>query len=97
MDVICAGILIADTFASPIARLPKAGELALVDSYVMGAGGCASNTAACLARLGHKVGVLGKVGQDLPGDFVVRDLPVSVSTHLRSAEVVRRSPPPPTL
>src|SRR5215469_13710153 len=74
MDVICAGILVADTFASPIARLPEAGELTLVDGYVMGAGGCASNTAACLARLGRQVSVIGKIGQDLPGDFIVHDL-----------------------
>jgi sugar/nucleoside kinase (ribokinase family) len=74
MDVICAGILIADTFATPIARLPEAGELTLVDGYVMGAGGCASNTAACLARLGRRVSVIGKIGQDLPGDFVIQDL-----------------------
>jgi len=74
MDVICAGILVADTFASPIARLPEAGELTVVDGYVMGAGGCASNTAACLARLGRQVSAMGKIGQDLPGDFIVHDL-----------------------
>ncbi|HEV2382899.1 MAG TPA: carbohydrate kinase family protein [Terriglobia bacterium] len=92
VDVISAGILIADTFASPIARLPDAGELALVDSYVMGAGGCAANTAACLARLGRKVAVIGKTGQDLPGDFVLSDL-----TRLGiDASAVRRSPTHPT-
>jgi sugar/nucleoside kinase (ribokinase family) len=92
IDVISAGILIADTFASPITRLPEAGELTLVDNYVMGAGGCASNTAACLARLGLKVAVVGKTGQDLPGDFVVHDL-----TRLGiDASAVRRSATHPT-
>lgn len=74
MDVVCLGILIADIFASPIPRLPEAGELALVDRYLMSAGGCAVNTAACLRRLGRKVGVVGKTGQDLLGDFVLNDL-----------------------
>ena len=74
MDVVCLGILIADIFASPIPRLPEAGELALVDRYLMSAGGCAVNTAACLRRLGRKVAVIGKTGQDLLGDFVVKDL-----------------------
>jgi sugar/nucleoside kinase (ribokinase family) len=92
MDVICAGILIADTFASPLSRLPEAGELAIVHHYVMGAGGCASNTAACLARLGHQVSVAGKVGRDLPGDFVIQDL-----TRLGiDASAVRRSGAHPT-
>lgn len=74
MDVICLGILIADIFASPIASLPAAGELRLVDHYLLSAGGCAANTAACLRRLGRDVGVIGKVGKDLFGDFVLKDL-----------------------
>jgi sugar/nucleoside kinase (ribokinase family) len=88
MEVICAGILIADTFATPVGRLPEAGELTLVDGYVMGAGGCASNTAACLARLGRRVSVIGKIGQDLPGDFVVQELArlgIDISAVRRSA------------
>jgi len=74
MDVVCAGILIADIFASPIDSLPAAGELRLVDRYVLSAGGCAANTAACLRRLGRNVRVVGKVGEDLFGDFVLKDL-----------------------
>jgi sugar/nucleoside kinase (ribokinase family) len=74
MDVVCVGILVADIFASPIDSLPAAGELRLVDLYVLSAGGCAANTAACLRRLGSKVRVVGKVGEDLFGDFVKRDL-----------------------
>ena len=74
MDIACLGILIADIFASPIDSLPAAGELRLVDRYLMSAGGCASNTAASLRRLGRKVRVIGKVGTDLLGDFVLKDL-----------------------
>ncbi|MGH9375716.1 MAG: carbohydrate kinase family protein [Terriglobia bacterium] len=74
MDVLCLGILIADIFASPIDSLPAAGELRLVDRYLLSAGGCAVNTAACLRRLGQEVGVIGKVGNDMFGDFVLADL-----------------------
>lgn len=74
MDVVCLGILIADIFASPIDSLPAAGELRLVDRYLLSAGGCAANTAACLRRLGREVRVLGKIGEDLLGDFVIKDL-----------------------
>jgi sugar/nucleoside kinase (ribokinase family) len=74
MDVVCLGILVADIFASPIDSLPAAGELRLVDRYHLSAGGCAANTAVCLRRLGRKVRVVGKVGEDLFGDFVKKDL-----------------------
>lgn len=74
MDVICLGILVADVFAEPIDALPKAGELKTTDRFLLSSGGCAANTAACLRRLGRSVTVLGKVGNDLFGDFVVADL-----------------------
>lgn len=73
-DVVCAGILVADIFSSPIDSLPPAGGLKLMEKYVLSAGGCATNTAAVLRRLGRKVKVVGKVGNDLFGDFVLRDL-----------------------
>ena len=74
MDVICLGILVADIFASPIAALPAPGQLGLTDRFLFGAGGCATNTAACLSRLGRSVKVLGKVGNDVFGNLVVNDL-----------------------
>jgi sugar/nucleoside kinase (ribokinase family) len=74
MDVFCLGILIADMFASPIDSLPAAGELRVLERYLLSAGGCAANTAACLRRLGRDVAVIGKVGNDLFGEFVVQDL-----------------------
>jgi sugar/nucleoside kinase (ribokinase family) len=74
MDVICLGILVADIFAEPIPAIPAPGQLGLTDRFLLGAGGCASNTAACLSRLGRRVKVLGKVGTDLFGGFVLDDL-----------------------
>jgi sugar/nucleoside kinase (ribokinase family) len=74
MDAICLGNLVADIFASPIDSIPRAGQLKLTDRFVFGVGGCAANTAACLKRLGREVKVLGKVGEDLFGDFVLKDL-----------------------
>lgn len=74
MDAVCLGILVADIFSSPVDAVPVAGELKLAERFLLSAGGCAVNTAACLRRLGREVRVLGKVGQDLFGDFVLRDL-----------------------
>jgi sugar/nucleoside kinase (ribokinase family) len=92
MDVVCVGILVADIFASPIDSLPAAGELRLVERYLMTTGGCAANTAVCLRRLGREVRVVGKVGEDLFGDFVKKDLEhVGVDTS-----ALRRSSTHPT-
>ena len=73
-DIVCLGILVADIFGNPINSLPAAGELALLDRYLLSVGGCAANTAADLGRLGRTTSVLGKVGNDLFGDFVLQDL-----------------------
>ena len=48
-DVICAGNLVADVICSPIEKLPRAGELALTDQFVLRTGGCAANTSVNLA------------------------------------------------
>ena len=73
-EVISAGILVADIFGSPIDSLPGASELRLLDGYLLSAGGCATNTAAVLRRLGRTTRVLGKVGDDIFADFVLQDL-----------------------
>ena len=71
---VCAGNLVADIFINPIAAVPAAGQLALTERLLFGAGGCATNTAACLRRLGSPVKVLGKVGDHVLGNLVIEDL-----------------------
>lgn len=68
--VICLGILVADMIAKPVNTLPEKGKLTLVDTIEMHTGGCATNTAISLAKLGEDVGVIGLVGNDGMGDFV---------------------------
>lgn len=74
VDVACVGMLVVDFFSSPLPRLPKPGELMVVDEISLFTGGCACNTAVALAKLGVKTGVIGKVGQDSLGQFVIDDL-----------------------
>ena len=74
MDAICAGILVADIFVPPLVALPKAGELLATGDFLIDTGGCAANAATCLAKLGVGVGVSGKVGADVFGEFAERDL-----------------------
>ena len=71
-DVVCIGILVADVIARPVAQLPAAGTLAFVDSIELRGGGCALNTASCLAKLGLRSAALGKVGSDTFGEYVLR-------------------------
>jgi sugar/nucleoside kinase (ribokinase family) len=71
VDVVCLGILVADTIARPVDGLPPRGSLELVDEITLHGGGCALNTASVLTRLGLRAAAVGKVGRDAYGDFVL--------------------------
>ncbi len=73
-DIACLGILVADLIGSPIDSMPPRGRLGLVDQMSLHVGGCASNTGIDLAALGISAAVLGKVGADGLGDFIVGTL-----------------------
>jgi len=70
-DAVCVGILVADIFCPPLRELPQPGELVVVDDLLLDAGGCAVNTGVSLTKLGAKVALIGKVGNDVFGDFIV--------------------------
>ena len=72
LEIICAGIIVADVFLPPIDRLPNEGELLEVDEPAHQVGGCASNTAIALSRLGKNTGIIGMVGSDSIGDQLIR-------------------------
>jgi sugar/nucleoside kinase (ribokinase family) len=71
-DVVCLGILVADAIARPVDDLPPRGALELVEEISLHAGGCALNTASVLVRLGLEAAVVGKVGADPFGDFILQ-------------------------
>ena len=74
IECLSVGILVADHLCDPISHVPKAGELILCDRLPLSIGGCASNAAVDLARLGVRVGVAGCVGNDYFGRFIVDSL-----------------------
>jgi sugar/nucleoside kinase (ribokinase family) len=74
IDCLSVGILVVDHLCSPIPRMPAAGELIMSDRLPLSIGGCASNTAMDLARVGVKVGIVGCVGRDPFGKFVIETL-----------------------
>jgi sugar/nucleoside kinase (ribokinase family) len=70
VECLSVGILVADHLCEPIAALPEAGGVVIVPRLPLSIGGCASNVAVDLARLGVRVGVVGCVGNDTFGRFV---------------------------
>jgi len=72
--IICLGILVADIVGRPVRAVPDPGRLVLVDEMSLHTGGCAINTATALTKLGLPVEVIGKVGLDSFGDFVLNAL-----------------------
>lgn len=74
MDVVCAGILVADVVARPVKKFPEMGKLELAPEMGLHLGGCASNTGIDLAKLGISTGIIGKVGKDGFGDFLINEM-----------------------
>jgi sugar/nucleoside kinase (ribokinase family) len=74
LDCLSAGILVVDHLTSPIARLPRAGELVMADELPLSIGGNAANVSMDLARLGVTVGACGCVGSDVFGQFAIETL-----------------------
>ncbi len=70
-DVTCLGILVADVIGKPVRHLPEKGKLELVERMELHSGGCAANTGGALAKIGINTAVMGKVGNDGFGDFVI--------------------------
>lgn len=66
----CLGILVADVIARPVGAV-RHGAVTLVDDVSLHGGGCALNTATGLTRLGLDTAVVGKVGADHFGDYLV--------------------------
>lgn len=68
--VICIGSVTTDVIVSPADSIPTPGTLRAVDSVSMHVGGCASNAAVDLAKMGVPVTLSCKVGKDSFGSFV---------------------------
>jgi sugar/nucleoside kinase (ribokinase family) len=74
LDCLCAGIVVADHVCEPVDHVPAPGELVLTRRMDLSIGGCASNVAVGLAKLGRRVSVVGCVGDDVFGRFISASL-----------------------
>lgn len=73
-DIVCVGILVADVLGKPVDSIPEKGKLGLVDKISLQIGGCAANVVIDLAKLGLKTTVIGKIGDDNFGKFLLDTL-----------------------
>lgn len=71
VDVVCVGILVADVIVRPADTLPARGTLGIVDAIELHGGGCALNVSSRLVQEGLDAAVVGKVGADAFGDFLL--------------------------
>lgn len=74
VDVLCAGLIVADHVCAPIDRIPSPGELELTDHISLTIGGCAANASVDLTKLGVNSAVAGCVGDDVLGRHVTTEL-----------------------
>lgn len=69
--VVILGVFVADT-AYRAARLPRMGETILGQSFALGPGGKGSNQAVAVGRLGERVTLITRLGDDAFGEMAVR-------------------------
>lgn len=96
IDVLCAGIIVADHVCTPISHVPAAGELVIADGMLLTIGGCAANVAVDLAKMNVNVGVAGRVGGDTFGR-IVSDLLRESNVETSHIQVSQSSPTSQTL
>ena len=73
-DVVCLGQFTADVVVTAVDSLPEQGRAISVDDISLHSGGCACNTAVALGKLGIPTAVIGKVGCDAFGDFLINTM-----------------------
>ena len=72
--VACVGILVADVMIQPVSRYPDKGLLERVNSITVHSGGNAMTAAVNLRKLGTPSTLIGKVGSDMFGEFLINSL-----------------------
>ena len=72
-DVLTVGSATLDTFLDT-SMIAKPGDKILVNKIIKHSGGSATNSAAVLAKFGLKVKMLTKLGADLEGEFILKEM-----------------------
>lgn len=73
-EICCIGILVADVIVKTVDQMPSKGKLGLVNRMDLFSGGCAMNAAIDMAKIGLKVSLVGRIGNDGFGAFLKNSL-----------------------
>ncbi len=73
LEAVSVGIVVADAIARVVIGTPEKGKLALVDEILLCSGGSAASTGYALARFAVPTAVIGRIGADGFGDFLVSE------------------------
>ena len=85
MDVLCFGQVTADVVVNWTEEIPEKGKSEFVKGIQLHNGGCACNTAIDLAKIGISVAIVGRVGKDAFGDYLL-SLMKSVGVETRGLQ-----------
>ena len=72
--ILCIGSVTVDIMVMPASTVPTPGTLRAVQSVSTHVGGCATNCANDLAKLGVPVSISCLVGKDMMGDFILKEM-----------------------
>lgn len=73
-DITILGTIVFDIFIPNVKNYPRSGQAIEIESFPIFTGGCGANTSIILARLGINVSLIGAVGNDLFGKYVINYL-----------------------
>lgn len=73
-DLVSVGVVCADIMVRPVDTIPPKGTLALIPQLEMHLGGLAAVTASVFCQLGGKATLIGRVGKDGFGEYLLSTL-----------------------
>lgn len=92
--IFCCGSVTTDILVKPVDSVPTPGTLRSVESVTTSVGGCATNCAIDLGKLGVPVAASCRVGEDFYGEFIKSEL---IKNNVDVSAVVATGPAPTTL
>lgn len=70
-DITIAGTIVFDIFISDFRNFPSKGQAIEIEKFPYFTGGCGANPSILLSKLGASVSLIGAVGNDLFGNFIL--------------------------
>ena len=86
LDVVVVGELNVDLILTGLASLPEMGKCKLSEDMSFTLGSASAIFASNIARLGLKVGFVGKIGDDFFGDYILKSL---TSRNVDTSRIIR--------